>query len=230
MGILSKIMTAIRGGAREAGEAIIDANSIRIFEQEVKDAEASLQKAKQDLTAVMAKEMQAKRQVESITTEIGKHEGYVAQALEKNDETLALEVAEKITQLQSELDIQQASQKSFSAHVERLKDMVKKTMRSLADMKRQLVMVKTTENVQKAAKSINSSYASSGSKLLSAKESLDRIKKRQETFEDKLKAGESLQDDLEGANLEKKLKAAGIGETSSSAADVLAKIKAKQNK
>ena len=38
MSVFKKIMTALRGGAREAGEAIVDANGIRIFEQEIKDA------------------------------------------------------------------------------------------------------------------------------------------------------------------------------------------------
>ena len=46
MSILSKLFTAIKGGARETGEAIIDKNSIRIFEQEIKDSEAELEKAK----------------------------------------------------------------------------------------------------------------------------------------------------------------------------------------
>ena len=39
MSVLNKVFTAIRGGAREVGESIVDANSVRIFEQEIKDAE-----------------------------------------------------------------------------------------------------------------------------------------------------------------------------------------------
>ena len=38
MSVLKKIMTAVRGGAREVGELIVDANGTRIFEQEIKDA------------------------------------------------------------------------------------------------------------------------------------------------------------------------------------------------
>ena len=37
MSILKKIFTAIRAGAREVGEGIVDSNSVRIFEQEIKD-------------------------------------------------------------------------------------------------------------------------------------------------------------------------------------------------
>jgi phage shock protein A len=61
MSILKKLFTAVRGGAREAGEAIVDANGIRIFEQEIADAQNALHRAKKSLTEVMAKEMQTKR-------------------------------------------------------------------------------------------------------------------------------------------------------------------------
>ncbi|MCK5296438.1 MAG: PspA/IM30 family protein [Alphaproteobacteria bacterium] len=229
MGLISKIFTAFRGGAREVGEAIVDKNSIRIFEQEIADAENHMEKAKRDLTEVMAKEMEASRKIKSLNSEIEKHEGYASQALKKNDENLALEIAEKIVELTIELELQKSIQVKFAEHSIRLKAMVKKTGKSIADMKRQLVMVKTTDSVQKAASSINHNYASGSSKLLTAKESLDRIQKRQAEHEDRLKAGEALENEESGADLEAKMKAAGIGETNSSASDVLAKLKAKRS-
>jgi phage shock protein A len=228
MAILKKIFTAIRGGAREVGESIVDANSVRIFEQEIKDAEGQLENAKRDMTAVMAKEMQASRKMEALQKDIEKHEGYVATALEKEGEALALEIAEKISEIQSEFEIQQKAQSSFSAHTERLKMMIKKTTKALADMQRQLVMVKTTESVQKATTAITNNYASGSSRLLTAKESLDRIKQRQDDVEDRLKAGEILQDNFNNKDLEARMKEAGIMEDNNKAKDILAKLKAKK--
>ena len=46
MSVLKKIITAVRGGAREVGEFVVDANGTRIFEQEIKDAETHLRKSK----------------------------------------------------------------------------------------------------------------------------------------------------------------------------------------
>ncbi|MFC1749027.1 PspA/IM30 family protein [Pseudomonadota bacterium] len=229
MSLLNKIFTAIRGGAREAGEAIVDKNSVRIFEQQIKDAENELEKAKRDLTDVMAKEMQAKRKIETLKSDITKHEGYAVQALDKGDEALALDVAQKIADIQGELDIQQKSQESFSNHVTRLKGMIKKTTNSLTDMQRQLVMVKTTESVQKATTAITENYASGSSRLLSAKESLDRIKQKQQDLDDKLTAGEALQDEFGEKGLEDKLKAAGIVDDGNKAQDILAQLKAKKS-
>lgn len=228
MGILNKILTAFRGGANEVGQSIVDANSTRIFEQEIRDAEKHLTKAKRELTDVMAKEMQASREIDRIKRAVAEHEGYATQALEKGNETLALEVAEKIAQLEIELAEQQTANDSFSAHAARLKDLVKKTERQLADYQRQLSMVKTTESVQKATASITDSFASSNSKLLNAKDSLERIKARQQQFDDRLKAAENLEAENSDQSLKAKLAEAGIGEQKSNASDVLERLKAKK--
>lgn len=228
MGILNKILTAFRGGASEIGENIIDANSTRIFEQEIRDAKKHLTNAKRELTDVMAKEMQASREVARLKRSVEEHEGYVAQALEKGDDALALEVAEKIAQLDEELNEQHSANESYNSHAARLKDLVKKTERQLNDYQRQLSMVKTTESVQKATATITDSFASSNSKLMNAKDSLERIKARQQTFDDKLKASEALEDENSDKSLHAKLAQAGIGEQKSDANAVLDRIKARK--
>ncbi|KMT64012.1 PspA/IM30 family protein [Catenovulum maritimum] len=228
MSIFKKIFTAIKGGANEVGEAIVDANSTRIFEQEIRDAENHLTKAKRDLTDVMAKQMQASREVERITKDIASHEDYAGQALSKGDEALAMEIAEKIASLDTELTTQQGSLDSFTTSVERLKELIKKSERQVADYKRQLSVVKTTDSVQKATAAITDNFVSGNSKLLSAKDSLERIKQKQQNFDDRLKASEQLQAESGDASLEAKLKAAGIGDQASSANSVLDRIKAKQ--
>jgi len=229
MGILNKILTAFRGGATEVGQSIVDANSTRIFEQEIRDAEKHLTNAKRELTDVMAKEMQASREVDRLKRSITEHEGYVAQALDKGNEALAIEVAEKIAQLEQELAEQQTANDSFSAHALRLKDLVKKTERQLSDYQRQLSMVKTTESVQKATATITDSFASSNSKLLNAKDSLERIKARQQQFDDRLKAAETLAEEGSDKSLQAKLAEAGIGEQKSNANAVLERIKARKS-
>lgn len=221
-------MTAIRGGATEVGEAIVDANSTRIFEQEIRDAENHLTKAKRDLTGVMAQQMAASREVDRIKREISEHEGYAVQALDKGDEELALAVAEKISALENELSTQQQALDSFEGNANRLKELVKKSERQVQEYKRQLSMVKTTESVQKATSAITDNFSSSNSKLLNAKDSLERIKAKQQKFDDQLKAAELLESEDSDTSLEAKLKAAGIGDSDNSANSVLERLKAKQ--
>ncbi|MCO4797831.1 MAG: PspA/IM30 family protein [Colwelliaceae bacterium] len=228
MSIFKKIMTAIRGGATEVGESIVDSNATRIFEQEIRDAENHLTKAKRDLTGVMAQQMASSREVDRIKREVVEHEGYAVQALEKGDETLALAVAEKISNLESELSSQQQSLDSFEGSANRLKELVKKSERQVQEHKRQLSMVKTTESVQKATSAITDNFSSSNSKLLSAKDSLERIKAKQQKFDDQMKAAEMLESENSDNSLEAQLKEAGIGATDNNANSVLERLKAKQ--
>jgi len=228
MSIFKKIMTAIRGGASEVGEAIVDSNATRIFEQEIRDSENHLTKAKRDLTGVMAQQMAAGREVDRLKREVTEHEGYAVQALEKGDETLALAVAEKISTLESDLSTQQQALDSFSGSANRLKELVKKSERQVGEYKRQLSMVKTTESVQKATSAITDNFSSSNSKLLNAKDSLERIKAKQQKFDDQMKAAELLESDTADNSLAAQLKEAGIGAADNNANSVLERLKAKQ--
>ena len=230
MNILKKIMTAIRGGTRELGESIVDSQGTRIFEQEIEDAKESLKKAKRDLTQVMAKEMQASRKVDIIQADIDKNESYVSAALAKNEESLALEIAQKVAELEQEKSTQVNAQQSYEKHISKLKGMMEKAERQLKDYERQLTMVKTTENVQKATAAITDNFGTTDSTLMSAKESLDRIRKKQQDFDDRNLAADQLDAENNGKNLSDKMKEAGIGDTQSAAEAVLARLKAKAKK
>lgn len=227
MNIFRKIITAVRGGATETGEAIVDANATRIFAQEIRDSEKHITIAKRDLTTVMAKQMQAARELAQLQASIKEHEGYAMQALNQDNEALAIEVAEKIAELESNATDQQHANESFLNSVDRLKDLIKKSERKLTEYKRQLTMVKTTESVQKATSAISDNFTASNSKLLNAKDSLERIKKKQAMFDDKLQAAEQLEAESSDKSLKSKLQDAGIGAQQNSAQSVLDRLKNK---
>ena len=227
MSILKKIVTALRGGAREVGEAVVDANAIRILEQEIHDQQNAIAKAKDALTEVMADESKTGRQINAIKDRIAEHEGYASQALEKGDEALALEVAEKIAEYENELAEMQPVLDGYKASVASLKDQIRKAEKSIQEHKRELSVVKTTERVQKARVSVNSSLSSGVSKSAAARDSLNRIKERQQRLDDKIKAAETLNAENTDADLKARLSAAGIGETKSKANDILERLKKK---
>ena len=226
MNILKKLMTAVRGGAREAGEAIIDANAMRILEQEIVDAKNNLHKGRVSLTEVMAKEMQTKRQIATIQTNITEHEGFAKEALEKGNEALALEIAGKISENESALNDQQSILSGFTGHIATLKSQIKQAEKTIAENERQLLMVKTTESVQKATMSVTDNIAANNSTMSSARESLERIKQKQQDRADKIVAGQVLQSELSD-DLASKMKASGIGSQESSAESILERLKQK---
>jgi phage shock protein A len=228
MSILSKIFTAIKGGAREVGESIVDANGLRIFEQEIADAQNALGTAKKNLTEVMAKEMQTKRKLSDLDGSIAEHEGFVMQALEKGDEGLAEEIAEKIAQFENEKVEHDEVLATYTNSVTALKAQVKEAEKTIKENQRQLSMVKTTESVQKATMAVNSTLASNNSSMSSAKASLERIKQRQADRNDQLAASKELDNEANGGDLKARMAEAGIGDSKSKGNDVLARLKAKK--
>nr|MBC8239691.1 PspA/IM30 family protein [Alphaproteobacteria bacterium] len=113
MSIWAKVATAIRGGVSEAGEAIVDNQALRILDQEIRDADSELSKSKDALTSIIAKRKLADKKVESLKSSLAEYEGYAMQALDKGDDVLATEIAEKIAGLETELMGEEGVAKSF---------------------------------------------------------------------------------------------------------------------
>lgn len=225
MAVFSKILTMLRGNVRELGDSIVDGNANTIYEQEIVEAKAHVAKAKIDLTAVMAKEMQAGREIDRLKSEVLRYENLAIEALQKNIESLAEEVAVKVAETENTLVEQQKAHSEYAGHVQRLKDLIRTAEGALREHERQLAMAKTTESVYRATNTISQSMGSSGSKLLSAKESMERIKQRHQDMADRMEAGQILEGEFSNRALEQKLAAAGIGERGNGSAKVMARLK-----
>lgn len=228
MSVMKKVMTLLRGSVREIGETVVDANATRIYEQEILDAKQSIAQAKEDLAGVMAKEMQSARQIEKLQAEIDRYEGLAVEALDKSQEALAEEVAGKVGGLDQELQEQTRAHAAYAVQVSRLKDLIKQAEARIREHEREIGVAKTTESVYRATRSISENVGSGGSKLMSARESLDRIKQRHEDLADRMTAAEQLDNEFGHGALEKKLAAAGVGDEAKRQSDVMARIRARR--
>lgn len=224
MAVFSKILTMLRGDVRSIGQSIVDNNANSIYEQEIVEAKAHVASARHDLTAVMAKEMQATREIERLGREMQRYEGLALEALQKDQGALAEEVAGKVADLEAALAAQTAVRDDLAGHIARLKDLIRGAETVLRDHERELAMAKTTESVYRATATISNSMGSSGSKLMSAKESLERIKQRHQDTADRMQAADALDGEFGDKALERKLAAAGIGANADRKADVMARL------
>jgi len=225
MSIFKKLFTAVRGGATEVGEAIVDSQAIRILEQELRDSKTALNDAKTNLTAIMAEKMGVDRKVKDLAEKIKEHEGYAIQAMDKGDEGLALEVANKIAEFEHELNIQQGVCEGYASKITTLKKMIRQTERNIQAMGREISVVKTTEKVQKANELASAKFSGSNSALQSATDSLERIKARQQKREDQSEAALELESEEGTGDLTARLKNAGIVDSDSSGSSVLERLK-----
>jgi phage shock protein A len=228
MSLLKDIVAAIRGGAKGVTDLLSEQNSISALEQDIHSVAADLLRAKEDLTEAIAKHMHSSREISALRLEIANREEQARLALAQEDETLALKIAEAIAELDADLAEQEQVNSIFSGHVARLRSLVHKTERQIKDYQRQLEMVKTTESIQKASEAISSNYASSSTRMLSARDSLERIRERQQRSLDVLEAEQELLAKTGEKTLEERLEQAGIADTKVNVSAVLNRIKKDQ--
>lgn len=229
MSIWAKVATAVRGGVNEAGEAIADNQALRILDQEIRDADNALLKSKDALTGIIAKRKLAEKKVESLKSSLEEYEGYVIKALDNKDENLAVEIAEKIAGMETELLGEEGVAKSFTDSEAQLRRAVVQTESNLKRLKQQVDTVKATETVQKAQAAVAARHSGAGSSMRSALDSLDRLKNKQAERSARLEAASELAGSTEEVSLDDKLKAAGIIDGGASGGDVLARLKAKRS-
>lgn len=228
MNIWAKMMTALRGGINEAGEAVVDSQALRILDQEIRDAADELNQSKNSLAEIIARQKIAEETCKKIQQEIAQHETYVEKALEKQDEALALEVAAKIADYEVQLQQENESLVAYEKSAQQLRSSIQQAGHNLKRLKQQVDTVKATESVQRAQAVVAERHSGSNSKMRTAMESLERIKERQQLKSAQMEAAHEMAEETSDNSLQKKLEDAGISATGQSADDVLQRIKNKQ--
>ena len=228
MNIWAKVATAVRGGVNEAGEAIVDRQALRILDQEIRDADNELIGSKGALIGIIAKRKLADKKVASLKASIKEYEDYAMQALDKRDETLATEIADKIAGLEAELAGEEGVAKSFADSEAQLRRAVVQTEGNLKRLKQQVDTVKATEMVQRAQSAVAARHSGADSSMRNAVDSLARLKTKQAERAAKFEAANELARSTEEVSLDDKLKAAGIADGGAKGGDVLARLRARR--
>ncbi|WP_397420213.1 PspA/IM30 family protein [Phenylobacterium sp.] len=226
MSIFTKLITLFRGTAHEAGAAVVDANALRILDQEIRDADTALGRARDDLATLVAKRRMIEKELKNLSDQASRYESSARAALSKGDEALAMEVAQRISELETEVATKTPQLGEMQAAEERMHKTIATTQQRVENLRREIDVVKVNDSVQRAQAAVASQGAGASARLGSAADSLKRIKERQAIAEEKFKAAGELEDRRTGADLDAKLQAAGILPGHSSANDVLARLKA----
>ncbi|MCF7221692.1 PspA/IM30 family protein [Marilutibacter chinensis] len=228
MNIWSKLLTALRGGANEVGESIVDGQALRILDQEIRDSDAELRRSKEALAEIMAKHKLAEARLAKSSEKVTEYEAYALKALESGDETLAREVAGKIAVLEGSRDTEQAQVEQFAASIADLRRAITQAETNIRRLKQQVDTVKATESVQRAQTTVAHRYSGSQSKLQTALESLERIKLKQAERGARMEAAAELAKEEGQDAVDARLKDAGIIADAASAESVLERLKQKQ--
>lgn len=223
MSVWKKLVTAVKGGATEAAQSVVDSQAIRILEQEIREAKEELRKSDHARTQILAKCKIAQQKVDSLQSSINQYEEHARKAVD-TDRQLALDCAQKVSDLRAEMDSEQTYLDQFKQSEKQLAGNISQAKANLRRLEQQVDMVKATESVQKAQVAVSSRHMGANSKMKTATESLQRIQEKQNLRNAELQAAEELASEESTDDLEKRLAEAGIKGGQSSADDELSRI------
>jgi phage shock protein A len=210
MSLWSKLNTLLRATAQEPVEHLVDANAIRIFEQEIRDAEAAIVQAKYQLATVMAEKKQLLRHNQALAENIAIKEQQAVAALDKNDEALAQDVAALIAEDESLLQDQRKQADYLDQQEIRLKRQLRVAAQTIQRYQRELSLAKANRSAQKALGQLQGYSNGLTSSLQEMATSLERIQKRQNRAADMDEALQEINAEMNGEQLDQRLKQAGI--------------------
>jgi len=225
MNIWSKMITAIKGSLNETGEAMIDMQALRILDQEIREAAEELKSSKDSLVAIMAHQKVAEKKCVEWQTEIKKHEDYAISALDKKNDDLALEIAEKIATFEHQLKNETDGMSNYKNSADQLRSAIKQAEQNIKRIKQQADMVRATESVQRAQAAVAERHNGSNTKLRTAMDSLQRIKEKQALKNAKFEAAGEVANNADSGSLDDKLEKAGIKTNNQDATDILTRLK-----
>jgi phage shock protein A len=229
--MLKIVTTLLRGAASEAEEALFDANAIRVLEQQLRDAAASLEHARRELACAMAHQASEERAVAALEGRIAELETAAREALDASREDLAAEVATVIAANEDERALRKASVEKFAADVRRLKQLSEDGRLRLQDLRRGLEMARAQEALRRAGANGRRALSLGTGALREAEATLVRIRDVQAREEDVAAALDELDSRESGRDLSDRLATAGFGSVKKTrAADVLARLRAAAGK
>jgi len=224
MSVWGKLFSAVRGGVNEVAEGAADAQALRILDQEIRDAETALRRARSDLAGIMATTKSLARRVDEARAKEAKDMESARAAMAAGREDLARGLAERVSRNRAESARDVGEHERLQAQQAQMIRAVQDTETRIQTMRREVESVKANESLLKAQSAIASSHAGVNSRLGSAMESLERVRKRQEMTAGRLEAGAELQALESGSALDRALLEAGIGSGRNSSDDVFAEI------
>lgn len=225
MNVMRKIATALRGSVRESAEVVIDANAIRIFEQEILDAEQGIARSKQQLAYVMAERVQLERANVKLKEQILFREQQAAKALGINDDVLASELAEDILEKEHTINEQMLAAQNLTTRERNITRNIQASAQQIKTFRRELGIAKATASAQKSSRLAGAHSHSVDTNIVDLTSSLQRIKQQQQRVDDTNEAVAAIEDQIGDGALDKKIENAGLGVRKADIQSVLDRVK-----
>ncbi|WP_299292557.1 PspA/IM30 family protein [uncultured Tateyamaria sp.] len=207
MSVWRKLVTAVKGGANEAAEAVVDANLMRILDQEMREAKDAISKARDEKARMTANRITKEKSVSEMMAEIERRTNAARAAKQNGDEPLAVEIIESVLKLRDKVETDQALAGQYRQTEEGMEAALKQSHSRIETLQRKIEAAKANEALIAAQKASAVGTNASGDRMSNAMASLERLEQKQAHQQALLAAAEEEAKLISGEALEDKIKA-----------------------
>ncbi len=225
MTLWRKVGTLFRASAHEPLEQLVDANALRIMEQELRDTEHAMLQAKRELAGLMATIKQLQRSNEQLSADLAQREAQARQALERDEAGLAYELAEWIAAQENQLQQQRQQAEQLQRQETSLREQLRRAAQMHQQYRRELQLARANRSAERLLGNLGQQTRGLQAHMGDLASSLERIRQRQDNASDVGAALQQLQDEDDGSALDQRLQRAGIATGKTDANSVLARLR-----
>ena len=207
MSVWRKLVTAVKGGANEAAEALVDANLMRILDQEMREAKDAISKARDEKARMTANRIAKEKSVSEMMAEIERRTNAARTAKQNGDEPLAVEIIESVLKLRDKVETDQALADQYRQTEEGMDAALKQSHSRIETLQRKIEAAKANEALIAAQKASAVGTNASGDRMSNAMASLERLEQKQAHQQALLAAADEEAKLISGEALEDKIKA-----------------------
>jgi phage shock protein A len=229
--MLKTFITLVRGGTGAVLDEVRDRNALLILDQQVRDATATLEKAKRALALAVAQDQQEGSRLAELERQLADLETRALAALDGGREDLAREGADVIARLEADRDAAKNARSLFAAEIGKLREHVRRAEGRIVALDRGRRLARAAEAVRHMRRGRTEGAMPHQATLAEAEETLRRLRERQETAAIAETALEQIDTAAAPASAAERLAAEGFGRPlRATADDVIARLKLRHQK
>jgi len=173
------IVTLMRGSAHEAEERLADRHALSLLDQQMRDAAASIERAKRALALATAQDKTEARKLETARAQVAELEQRAVEALKGGREDLAQQAAENIAALEGDAQAAEKARAIFATEIAKLERHVRNQSSRLSELERGRRIARAAEAVRISRRGRLEDAPCHQATLSEAEATLSRLRERQ---------------------------------------------------
>ncbi len=224
MSLLQKLNTLFRAGAREAAEGLLDANALRVYEQEIIDAESVLARRRDAMAELIVNRREMEAEIDRLQKWVRRREQQVRSLPEeaRSDSILELAAREIAAEEQRE-ELLKREHEDLCARIAREEAHLRQMMGEIREHRRDLKLLSSKLRVHGASEGCQATLSG---RLQSLRQSRTAIGERLTRVDWGEQSVQEVGERLDESPLQRALDRAGQGEAAERTALVLARLSA----